>query len=556
VVALPLAEACRPAQTAVTAEAGDRRELPPDPPEVAPEHQETWERLARATEESPTSDAVVDAADELLKADPPGPLRARALFALARRAYLLGEDPAAASLARRGLSAEGVTEGVRRALQVLEARAEVRGGDPAVALPLAETVAGLAGLPDALGPGLVAVAQEGAGHGADAARAHARWRAASAPDSAESAYSVARFTTLAAALDPADLLAQLGDGATNDCLRRQHGAGRVAGAPPCHRTPIKGGLAEECLRIRVTGTVPPDAGWAAGCLERPRRIGVMLPRTGRLSALADVQLGAAQAAVLALSHESFRLLWADSGVAPGAAATDLVRRGAEVLVGPMGRADIRAARAATPGVPTVVPSESMAGATGVAPSLEARVSALVDHAKGGGIRRVAVVAPSNGYGARAVKALKVKLQSSSVKLLILHRYSTRTTSFAEAVTAIDRGTAPGAAVIVLDQIGRTDLFLRQLARAGHPPSEATVYATGEGIDPARIRRGFEGVWVVPAAAPSERDAPFITAYRDLHGAVPGDQALLVWRAVSAAVQGTPEKRAAHVVRIRGGRLGP
>ena len=93
----------------------------------------------------------------------------------------------------------------------------------------------------------------------------------------------------------------------------------------------------------------------------------------------------AQAAVQVLGQgKPVEVVWQDAGSTPaevGRATGLLVRAGVEVFVGPVGPGNVEAAVAAATaagGKPSfIVPGESTAAATGVAPTIEARSAALV-----------------------------------------------------------------------------------------------------------------------------------------------------------------------------------
>lgn len=125
-------------------------------------------------------------------------------------------------------------------------------------------------------------------------------------------------------------------------------------------------------------------------------------------------------------------------------------------------------------------------------------------------------------------------------------------------------TRAGSATIVADSVGRTELLVRQLRRAGVSVDASggkgrMVLATGEGVSPAALGPGheaLEGVIVAPVASPDPAAAGFVDEYNRLEGHAPDPQALLVWVALRRAWAGetaaAPE--AVRLVRVQGGRL--
>lgn len=299
----------------------------------------------------------------------------------------------------------------------------------------------------------------------------------------------------------------------------------------------------------------------------------MLPRSGKLSALADAQLAAAVAAVTVLGRERpVSVLWRDSGSVPDTAragANLLVADGAEVIVGPVGASNVRSALAAIGDDRFVLPGESTAGARGVAPTLEQRTLALLDHAFASGASQVVILVPNNGYGARVQKARGL-VDPSQSKLLKVITYPSSTTSFAPILRPIYDSLRDGAAIVVGDALPRTELIVRQLRRerfrvdGGQTDSEGTpimVLGTGEGLAPSALgpkHDSLDGVILAPVAYPNADSRAFESEYFAQQQTRPDDQALLVWQALSASWSGAAAtlEPDADLVRIQGSNLVP
>jgi ABC-type branched-subunit amino acid transport system substrate-binding protein len=467
--------------------------------------------------------------------------RVGALLAHAEQAYAAGDDGAAIASAEAGL-AEALGHGPdlaaqATALQVVRLRALVRGGPPAAALSALDRLPAAA-VPEAELRGMKAIVLDRKGDHEGAVVAFARWRAALRSGTPEALYAEQRFEVLAAELPDARLRK----------LARS----------------LEEGDAAACLAARAGDAVPAGrSSWVGGCRASPVKVAVLLPRTGRYAALADTHLAAVSAAVTVLARRSSRplmVLWRDSASSPDrarAAAKALVEAGAQVIVGPVGRESVRATiDGVADRVPVVVPGE---GPLGVAPDLERRVAALVEHAREQGTTRLVVLAPDTRYGRRASAGVVAALERHGSKPLKIITYSPDTTSFAKVLDPVLPDLRKGAALLCPDRLTRVELVVRQLRRAGVDPASTTlILTTGEGLGPssmAAAARALEGVWIAPVAAPSAATREFAVTYAAREGQEPDDQALLVWHALARAVAGgSGGRRPPVLVRVKGGRL--
>ncbi|MCA9691665.1 MAG: hypothetical protein KC636_18815, partial [Myxococcales bacterium] len=243
----------------------------------------------------------------------------------------------------------------------------------------------------------------------------------------------------------------------------------------------------------------------------------------------------------------------------------ILAEGVEVIVGPVGPQNVRAAVEVSGAAGMLIlPGEGADDARGVAPSLEDRGAALARHALAAHAPTVIVLSPEGEYGKRVAAGVQGVVQESASNALKLIRYPSSTTSFKAILDPILSSLRGGAWLIVADQISRTELVLRQLGREGLTIAKANgagvvVMATGEGI--AAASSVLEGVWVAPAAWETEdvRDAMFAAEYQGQEGVLPGDQAWLVWRALALAWQGpqaadVPKSAEPRIYRVQGGQL--
>ena len=529
---------------------GDARQLEAE--DVDPQFREDWAAMEKARAADPGSAEVDELATKLLDRDPPLPVRLSALRARADHAYAHGDDAGTIVACEEGLDLVDVS-GERAAAVVvdlarLRAFALARGGDPQAALAaLVGPILAPAGrLTDEQRFGVRAAALDRDAQYGAATVAYAQWRQTLDGSDPAATWAEHRMSQLGASLDDAawtEALAGVPASAARACLGAMHGDA----------------LPE--------GETTPD--WVVRCAGGGGKVGVLLPRTGKLSALADVQLAAAVTAVEVLAPEAGidQVVFADAGSTASSAragAMSLVGQGVDVVVGPVGSANVTAVVDALDGTAAViVPSESRGKAVGVAPSLERRIGRLVAHAKAAGKERLIIVAPDNGYGNRAVKAAKAKARGFP-KTTVVATYPSTTTSFKPVLGPIMTALSPDAALLVADHLPRTETIIRQLLRSGKVPARGAspglyVLATAEGTDPGIVAAApdvFEGVWASPVAAIDEPARLFADAYAARQGELPSDQALLVFYALRRAMASSASalETAAPLVRFSEGMI--
>ena len=547
-VALPTVISCKTSR----AGQGSSSELV-DPAEVPEQLRSEWQALVEAREGDRSAAAVDEAADALLERAPPPELRAGALLAKAERRYLLGHDAEAITLADEALAlvadrARAKSRELTSAIHETLALALVRGGDPSRALTELVELERLGALEPPILRGARAVALDRKGDAAEALAAFAAWRELLGDDSPDAGYAEERIAALVTGLDRPTI----------------EGLARSAPGPD----------AAACLRATL-GVEPSDSSptWVERCRPLPARIGILLPRSGKLAALADGQFAAAVAAVTVLGRERpVAVMWKDSGSTPDTArkaALELVSDGAEVIIGPVGASNVRAAIEIAGDRRLLVPGEGAGTARGTAPSLDDRARSAVRHALAAGTKSVIVMVPQNGYGRRVTKALE-KLDESSFKRLKILDYPSGTKSFDPILRPHLDALGAGSSLVIADALPRTELILRQLRRASlrvaggtvdQEGREVLVVATGEGLAPSAIgvnHESLDGVILAPAAFPDADSDAFEQEFFAQQGSWPDDQALLVWRALRSAWSGGVSTHLPQpaLVRVRGGDLVP
>lgn len=523
-----------------------------DPSVVPVELRDEWQALLDAVAADSSSTAIDQAADVLLDQAAPTEVHGQALLAKAKRQYEIGNDADAIALADEGLAKLGPAPAppakdqvapLRGAIHRVLALALVRGGDAGRALAELAWLEQAAALEPVELQGARAVAFDRQGDREAALAAFVAWRELLTADQPDAGYAEERIAALVVGLDRSEL-EQLAAAAT----------GLDAG---------------DCLRATL-GVAPRDEApaWVLDCRPLPARVGILLPRSGKLAALADAQLAAAVAAVTVLGRERpVAVSWRDSGSTPETArkAADLmIADGAEVIIGPVGATNVRAAIEVAGSERLLLPGEGAGQARGVAPTLEQRARAMLDHASGS----VVVMVPTNAYGERVRKALEKDAKSLGKSLKIVE-YSASTTSFGPVVAPLLPELRKGATLIVGDALARTELILRQLRREklrvrGGPDAEGDEFValtSAEGLAPEGLGKGhesLEGVIVAPVAWPDARSRAFEDEFVRQQGSPPDDQALLVWRALEAAWSGASltHQPQASLLQVRGGKVVP
>lgn len=248
------------------------------------------------------------------------------------------------------------------------------------------------------------------------------------------------------------------------------------------------------------------------------RVAILLPLSGSNAALGQSMLQAAQLAVFDLGYDNFELMPQDTATGAGAAATNAVRDGAQLILGPLFADDVRAVKAATAGrginVIGFSTDWSIAGGNvflmGFMPFEQ--VTRIADYAKARGLSSVAVAANADSYGTAAAAAFESRARANGLPI-------TRALS------------NPAAYDGVFIPAGGNDLsgILQRVPNAG-----ARKLGTGLWDDP-RIAANpvMNGAWF---AAPSPRArAGFESRYQSTYGSAPVRIASLAYDATALAV---------------------
>ncbi len=440
-----------------------------------------------------------------------------------KKSARLGDDAAAIRWCDEGLALPGVPDDLTFELRRVLVSALARGGSARRALGLLSAIANDDRLPTVELRGARAAALDRLGGAAAAAEALAEWRAVLGDATVEASYAEGRLRARLEALSLEQASALAGSAA--------------------------GGDARACFALRagvtVAGSYP---GWVDRCQNRPRVVGVSLPRSGRLAGLASEHLAAVSVAVALLSVErEVEVFFEDSGSTEAsavAASRRLLQRGAGWLVGPIMPAQIRAT--AEIGANVVIPGEARRGGVGVAQSLSVRLATLVDEAERRGLRELFVLAPDNAYG-RGVEALiaNANLGSSGGRdggdlSISMIKIDEGGADLSSKIDGLMRRLRPSSGVLIADALARVAFVVRQIRRREREGTRVVIYTTSEGLGPAVLARAasaMEGDVFAPMVGPALDVRGFDAAFELQEGRPPTDQARLVFRALALAWAG-------------------
>ncbi len=310
------------------------------------------------------------------------------------------------------------------------------------------------------------------------------------------------------------------------------------------------------------------------------RVGLILPLSGPAADVGQALLEAAQLGLFELDPGYIELVLEDTqGTAPGAvqAAQSVMDRGAQIIIGPLFSASVRAVQpvAAQRGVNLLAFSTDWGAAGGnvyIMGFLPFRqIARIVEHARGQGLTRFGVLAPESAYGEAVITAFQQEMARTGGQITRLVRYQPGTpdltpivrefTEFDARVAALEArrealaertdpearteraqleaaktsGALPYDAVLLPDG-GQT---LRNVAKlfpffdAG--PDKVQLLGTGLWDDPELATEpALVGGWY--AAPPLTTRARFERSFQDAYGRTPPRIASLAYDASTLVVQ--------------------
>jgi branched-chain amino acid transport system substrate-binding protein len=265
-----------------------------------------------------------------------------------------------------------------------------------------------------------------------------------------------------------------------------------------------------------TQPIPPSA------VDSHIKVALLLPLSGEQAPLGESLLQAAQLAIFEAPEANVALLVRDTGDSPfGAAqaAQQVIREGAELILGPVFGSSVTAvapvAKSAGVSVVSFSTDKSVAqpGAfvMGILPGVQ--VQRVVAYASRQGLQRIAALLPQSPYGQTVREALQEAARNSRAQVVRVDFYDPR---------SIDASTAIGQTGQFISGGGAVDALLVP------ETSERLHGITGQfgsfGIDPTRVRLLGSTLWDDDPALASDPvlvggwyAAPDPGAWRDFRG---------------------------------------
>lgn len=233
----------------------------------------------------------------------------------------------------------------------------------------------------------------------------------------------------------------------------------------------------------------------------------------------------------------------DRGSAEGAreAAREAIAEGAELILGPLFAASVRAAGdvARENRVPVIAFSTDASVARqgvylmGFLPRAEVR--RIIDHAAGENRRDVAALIPESGYGEVAEAAFRDSARQRGMRIVAVERYRPGSpTDAVRRIGAAISGSSPRADALFLpDTPDSLPAVARALTDAGFDPGRVKPLGTGVWNDPAVLQLpALRGGWF--AAPPQAGFDAFSQRYSSRFGSEPVRIATLAYDGVSLA----------------------
>lgn len=278
----------------------------------------------------------------------------------------------------------------------------------------------------------------------------------------------------------------------------------------------------------------------------PVKVALLLPlsATGNAGQIALNLKNASDLALREFQTPAIQILVKDDRGTPEgarAAASEAIREGAQLIIGPLFAQSVSAAAAiAKPAnVPIVAFSTDASSASRGVYLLsflpQTDVERIVSYAASKGKRSYAALLPANAYGTVVEAALQKSVANSGGRLMALERYQLDRTSMQEKAQAIANLARSGTIdAIVMPDAGDAAPFLGQiLAANGVSPSQIQFLGSGQ-WDDTRIAQesNLNGSWY-PAPERAGFEA-FARRYQAAFGTAPFRAATLAYDATSLA----------------------
>ncbi len=228
---------------------------------------------------------------------------------------------------------------------------------------------------------------------------------------------------------------------------------------------------------------------APGAAMPSVKVALLLPLSGQTAALGQSMLQAAQLAVFDMGDRSFELMPRDTGATPEgarAAAESAIGAGAQLLIGPLFSAEVRAVKpvAATRNVSMVAFSTDWTQAGGntfVMGFLPfSQVQRIVEYAAAKGYRRIGVIAPDTDYGNAVVNYYSAVISRTGLQPGPVLRISSGQADLQARIAAFAQGQ-PGPDAVLM-------------AVGGDQAASIAALLTANGMGPDKVKRLGTGLW--------------------------------------------------------------
>lgn len=288
------------------------------------------------------------------------------------------------------------------------------------------------------------------------------------------------------------------------------------------------------------GPTPPAGPTEALPVDQQRhRIALLVPLTGANGAVGQSIANATTMALLDTNAQTIRITTYDTANGPAAAATQAVKDGNKLILGPVQAEDVApiAAVARAARIPLIAYTSDAAVAApdvfvmGTLPGNS--IARTVAYAKGRGLNRFALLAPGGDYGARARSAFSSAVTAAGGSLVASETYERSNTSI---VSAAGRLRARGGidAVLIADGARFAVMAAPRLKAAGAAAPRILGTELWSGESAIAATPALRGAWF--SALSDTRFRQFADSYKSRFGTTPYRLATLGYDSVLLTVR--------------------
>ncbi len=274
------------------------------------------------------------------------------------------------------------------------------------------------------------------------------------------------------------------------------------------------------------------------------KVAILVPLSGKGSEAGQDMLNAAQLALFDLGDNSFELMPRDTlGTPEGArnATEAAIRDGAQLLLGPVFAADVRAASpVAMGGNKSVIAFSTdwtVANSSTFIMSFlpHTQVKRVLEYASTRGITRVALIAPNDAYGNVVAAAFDSTARKQGMTAVASIRFNSAGAVTPDQLRPLmaTNGAAPVQAVLIAADPSKSASISALLTQQGLTPALVKRMGTGLWDDPSAFTQTeLQGAWYA-ASSPAQR-ATFENNYQKTYGKKPLRIASLAYDATALA----------------------